>query len=127
MISRRGEVPAAWNAAYAESLGITPPNDAQGCLQDIHWSGGLLGYFPTYALGNMYAAQLFETARRSLGDLESLFAKGEFQPLREWLNENIHRLGRQFEPSGLIERITGRSSFAPAAREAPQGKVRVDL
>ena len=101
------DVPTAWNAAYTESLGITPPNDAQGCLQDIHWSGGLLGYFPTYALGNMYAAQMFEAARRTLGDLDALFAKGEFTPLREWLNVNVHRFGRQFVPSRLIERITG--------------------
>jgi carboxypeptidase Taq len=101
------DVPAVWNATYTESLGITPPNDAQGCLQDIHWSGGLLGYFPTYALGNMYAAQLFEAARRALGDLDALFAKGEFAPLREWLNTNVHKYGRQFVPSRLIERITG--------------------
>jgi carboxypeptidase Taq len=103
---RPADVPAAWNSAYSESLGITPPNDAQGCLQDIHWSGGLLGYFPTYALGNMYAAQLFEAARRSFGDLDALFAKGEFTPLREWLNSNVHKHGRQFVPSRLIERIT---------------------
>ncbi len=101
------DVPAAWNSVYTESLGITPPNDAQGCLQDIHWSHGLLGYFPTYALGNMYAAQLFEAARRSLGDLDALFAKGEFTPLREWLNSNVHKYGRQFVPSRLVERITG--------------------
>lgn len=101
------DVPAAWNKAYAESLGITPPNDAQGCLQDVHWSAGLLGYFPTYALGNMYAAQLFEAARRSLGDLDALFAKGDFTPLREWLNTNVHRYGRQYLPSRLVERITG--------------------
>jgi carboxypeptidase Taq len=101
------EVPAAWNAAYTASLGITPPDDAQGCLQDVHWSAGLLGYFPTYALGNMYAAQLFEVARKALGDLDALFAKGEFTPLREWLNANVHRYGRQFPPSRLVERITG--------------------
>ena len=101
------DVPAAWNKAYTESLGITPPNDSQGCLQDVHWSAGLLGYFPTYALGNMYAAQLFEAARRSLGDLDALFAKGDFTPLREWLNTNVHRYGRQYLPSRLVERITG--------------------
>ena len=91
---RRGRLPAAWNAAYAESLGITPPNDAQGCLQDIHWSGGLLGYFPTYALGNMYAAQLFETARRSLGDLESLFAKGELSAAAQMVEREHPSFGK---------------------------------
>jgi carboxypeptidase Taq len=102
------DVPAAWNAEYKRSLGITPPDDAQGCLQDIHWSGGMLGYFPTYALGNMYAAQLYTTARKSLGDLDAQLAKGEFLPLREWLREHVHRLGRQYLPGQLIERITGK-------------------
>jgi carboxypeptidase Taq len=104
---RPADVPAAWNEAYSQSLGITPPDDALGCLQDIHWSGGLLGYFPTYALGNMYAAQLFDAARLALGDVEGQFAKGEFAPLREWLNANVHNYGRQFVPSRLIERATG--------------------
>jgi len=73
----------------------------------VHWSAGLLGYFPTYALGNMYAAQLFEAARRSLGDLDALIAKGDFKPLKEWLNKNVHHYGRQYLPSRLVERITG--------------------
>ncbi len=102
------DVPAAWNDQYTQSLGITPANDAEGCLQDIHWSGGGLGYFPTYALGNMYAAQLFVTARKDLGDLDARFAKGEFVPLREWLREHVHRLGRQYLPGKLIEKITGK-------------------
>jgi carboxypeptidase Taq len=101
------DVPAAWNAQYAQSLGITPTSDAEGCLQDIHWSGGMLGYFPTYALGNMYAAQLFTAARKAVGDLDSQFAKGEFAPLRNWLKENVHRLGRRYMPGPLVERITG--------------------
>jgi carboxypeptidase Taq len=102
------DVPAAWNAQYTQSLGITPANDAEGCLQDIHWSGGMLGYFPTYALGNMYAAQLFVTARKTLGDFDAQFAKGEFVPLRDWLKEHVHQLGRQYLPGRLIERITGK-------------------
>jgi carboxypeptidase Taq len=101
------DVPAAWNAQYTQSLGITPVKDAEGCLQDIHWSGGMLGYFPTYALGNMYAAQLFATARKAVGDLDGQFGKGEFAPLRDWLRENVHRLGRRYLPGPLIERITG--------------------
>jgi len=101
------DVPAAWNEQYSKSLGITPFDDAQGCLQDIHWSGGMIGYFPTYALGNMYAAQLFEAAGRAVGDLTLMFARGEFEPLRKWLNVNVHRFGRQFVPSRLIERVSG--------------------
>ena len=101
------DVPAAWNEAFTKSFGITPADDAQGCLQDIHWSGGMIGYFPTYALGNMYAAQFFAAARRSLGDLDAQFARGEFAPLTEWLNTNIHRRGKQFPAAKLVEVVTG--------------------
>ena len=69
----------------------------QGCLQDIHWSGGAIGYFPTYTLGNLYAAQFFEQAREDLGDLDAMFA-GEFAPLLDWLRENIHRHGKRSPP-----------------------------
>ena len=111
------DVPAAWNEKFTEFLGITPPDDAQGCLQDIHWSAGLIGYFPTYALGNMYAAQFFEAARRELGDLDAQFAAGEFEPLRTWLNRNIHRRGKQYRAHHLIEVVTGQPlSHAPLMR-----------
>ena len=72
------DVPAAWNERMKKYLGLTPPDDASGCLQDIHWSGGAIGYFPTYTLGNLYAAQFFEQARKDLGDLDAMFARGEF-------------------------------------------------
>ena len=85
------------------------PNDSQGCLQDIHWSGGLFGYFPTYALGNMYAAQFYNAARRDLGDLEEQFAKGQFKPLKAWLNEKIHRHGKRYPARRLVEVVTGES------------------
>lgn len=101
------DLPAAWNEKFAAYLGITPPSDSLGCLQDIHWSEGLIGYFPTYALGNMYGAQLFEAARRELGDLDAQFAAGEFRPLKEWLNEKVHRHGRRYSPARLIELATG--------------------
>jgi carboxypeptidase Taq len=100
------DVPAAWNEAYQRYLSIAPPDDARGCLQDIHWSGGMIGYFPTYALGNMYAAQLYEAAERSLGKLDARLARGDFAPLTRWLNENVHRHGRRYRPGRLIERIT---------------------
>ncbi len=101
------DVPAVWNETFTRYLGITPPDDAQGCLQDIHWSAGLIGYFPTYALGKMYAAQFFAAAQKELGDLDEQFARGEFQPLRDWLRENIHRRGRQYRAGELVQVVTG--------------------
>ena len=76
-------------------------------LQDIHWSAGLIGYFPTYALGNLSAAQLFRQADADLGGLAGQFARGEFQPLREWLGEKIHRQGQRYSAAELIRRVTG--------------------
>jgi len=102
------DVPAAWNELFTKSFQLTPANDAEGCLQDIHWSGGLLGYFPTYALGNLYAAQFFDAAQRDLGDLGEQFARGEFAPLKNWLNEKIHRHGRRYPARKLVEVVTGK-------------------
>lgn len=108
------DLPEAWNQKYEEYLGITPPDNADGVLQDVHWSAGLIGYFPTYTLGNLFAAQLFDAAGDELGDLNAMFARGEFRPLREWLNENIHRHGRVYSPNELIQRATGKPiSSAP--------------
>jgi len=104
---RAPELPAAWSELYQQYLGIKPDNDRNGCLQDIHWSEGLIGYFPTYTLGNVYAAQLFTAAERALGPLEEAFAVGEFRALRDWLVENIHRHGRRYRAPALIERATG--------------------
>lgn len=101
------DVPAAWNEAYESYLGLTPPDDAVGCMQDIHWSCGFLGYFPTYALGNMYAAQLYTAAEKDLGSLDEQFAAGHFGPLKTWLNENIHARGKQFLAPDLIRNVTG--------------------
>ena len=102
------DVPGAWNETVEKFLGIKPTNDALGCLQDIHWSGGLVGYFPTYALGNMYAAQFFETAQEQLGPLDQQFREGEFQPLKNWLNEQIHRHGKRYPANRLVQVVTGR-------------------
>ena len=101
------DVPAAWNAAFEQSFGLTPPDDAQGCLQDIHWSMGIFGYFPTYALGNLYAAQFFAAARRALPELDDQFRRGEFAPLLDWLRTNIHQHGKRFRAPELVERVTG--------------------
>jgi carboxypeptidase Taq len=91
---------------------LTPTDAAKGCLQDVHWSGGSLGYFPTYTLGNLYAAQFFEQAQKDLGDLDAMFRKGEFAPLLGWLREKIHRHGKRFTASELVKRITGQALSA---------------
>ena len=109
-----GDLPTAWNEKYASYLGIRPTNDAEGVLQDVHWSAGLFGYFPTYALGNLYAAQFFAQAKRDLGDLESAFRRGDFSPLRDWLRRHIHSQGRRYTAAQLVERVTG----APLTHEA---------
>ena len=84
-----------------------PANDAEGCLQDIHWSAGLIGYFPTYTLGNVYAAQLFAAAQAELGGLDDAFARGDFGGLLGWLREKVHRQGQRYRAADLIERVTG--------------------
>jgi carboxypeptidase Taq len=104
---RPADVPAAWNDKYQQYLGIASGSDADGCLQDVHWSGGLFGYFPTYALGKLYAAQFFATAEEQIGPLSEQFALGEFQPLLKWLRENIHRQGQRYTASELVRRVTG--------------------
>ena len=101
------EVPEAWNAKYGQYLGITPPDDARGCLQDVHWSFGLVGYFPTYTLGNVYMAQLFAKADADLGDLHAQFARGEFAPLLDWLRKHVHSQGQRHAPKDLIAHVTG--------------------
>ena len=101
------DLPAAWKEKYERYLGITPPNDADGALQDVHWSAGLFGYFPTYSLGNLYAGQFFAQANHDLGALHASFRRGEFQPLLDWLRQNIHRHGQRWSASELVQRITG--------------------
>jgi carboxypeptidase Taq len=100
------DLPGAWNAAYRRYLGIAPANDAEGCLQDIHWSAGLFGYFPTYTLGNLFAAQLFARAREELGTLDEQFASGQFSELLNWLRDRVHRHGRRYRSTSLVERAT---------------------
>jgi len=101
------DVPAAWSDRLHGLLGVRPSTEGRGCLQDVHWSGGSLGYFPTYTLGNLFSAQLFEAAGRDLGDLDASFARGEFAPLREWLREKVHRHGQRYLPQELITLATG--------------------
>ena len=108
------DLPAAWNEKYVQYLGIRPGNDADGVLQDIHWAAGLVGYFPTYSLGNLYASQFFAQAEAELGSLAPQFAAGEFQPLGDWLREKIHAHGQCYSAAELVERTTGKPlSHAP--------------
>jgi carboxypeptidase Taq len=104
---RPGDLPGAWNERFTKMLGLTPPDDRRGCLQDIHWSMGGIGYFPTYTLGNLYAAQLMRAAREQTPGLDDGFARGEFRPLKSWLNEKVHRPGRSYWSEALCRRITG--------------------
>jgi carboxypeptidase Taq len=101
------DLPAAWDERFEQDFGLRPPNAAAGVLQDIHWSAGLIGYFPTYTLGNLSAAQLMEAAGQRLGDLDGQFAAGDFAPLLGWLRSEIHAAGRMFESDPLVERATG--------------------
>ena len=101
------DLPELWNSRMEELLGLTPPDDARGVMQDIHWSMGGIGYFPTYTLGNLYGAQIFEAARRALPELDTQIRRGEFLPLREWLRENVHLHGRRYQASEMVEKVSG--------------------
>jgi carboxypeptidase Taq len=102
------DIPAAWNAAVKQYLGIVPPTDTVGCLQDVHWSHGSFGYFPTYTLGNLYSAQFFAAANKDLGGLEAGFEKGNFKPLKNWLTEKIHSQGQRYRAGDLCKFATGK-------------------
>ncbi|NJN17332.1 MAG: carboxypeptidase M32 [Oscillochloris sp.] len=101
------DLPAAWNAKMQAYLGLTPPDDAVGVLQDIHWSGGMIGYFPTYTLGNVISAQLYGAAQQQQAGLSDELAGGEYGGLLHWLRANLHAHGRKFTPRELLQRITG--------------------
>ena len=101
------DIPDAWNARMADLVGVRPPNDREGCLQDVHWSMGVFGYFPTYALGNLYAAQFFAAARRDIPDLDDRIRNGDLKALLEWLRANIHRQGMRYRANELCEEVTG--------------------
>lgn len=101
------DLPEIWDTKMDEYLGIVPPDDARGVLQDVHWSGGMLGYFSTYALGNLISAQLWEKINADIPDLDEQFCRGEFGALLAWLREKIHVHGRKYEPQELVQRVTG--------------------
>jgi carboxypeptidase Taq len=99
----------AWNAGMKALLGVVPQNDAEGVLQDVHWSNGLIGYFPTYSLGNLLSVQLFEKAHAAIPALAAQIENGDFAALLDWLRTNVHQCGRKFLPSQLIQLATGES------------------
>jgi carboxypeptidase Taq len=101
------DLPEAWNARFQQYLGIPVTNDSDGVLQDVHWSAGLIGYFPTYALGNLIAGQLWERAHTDIGDLEDQLSAGDLGPLREWLRQRVHRYGAKFTTAELLAREAG--------------------
>jgi carboxypeptidase Taq len=101
------DVPEAWNAAMTRDIGVTPPNDSQGCLQDIHWSSGMFGSFCTYTIGNVMGAQLFETAMEQ-PSLSDCFGRGDYAPLHDWLKEHVWQHGRRFGRDEILRRSTGR-------------------
>ena len=101
------DLPEIWNTKMQDYLGVTPPNDAKGVLQDIHWSGGAIGYFSTYALGNLVSAQLWEKINADIHDLDDQIRKGDFSQLLDWLRKNIHQYGQKYEPQTLVEKVTG--------------------
>ncbi len=101
------EIPNVWNEMFEDWFGIQVPNDTLGCLQDVHWSYGAFGYFPTYTLGNLYAAQLMEKMEDELGDVEEIIRSGNWSSLLTWLRDNVHSHGMLYDPSELIEKATG--------------------
>src|SRR2546423_3328581 len=108
------QLPDEWNSRMWDYLGITVPDDTDGVLQDVHWSGGSIGYFPTYALGNLISAQIWERVVADVPDVYDSFEQGEFAPLRDWLREQLHRHGRQYTPRETLERVAGTSQIDPA-------------
>lgn len=98
---------AAWNEKMKQYLNIVPSNSADGVLQDVHWASGLIGYFPTYVLGNLYAAQFYHQAGKDLPGLRQDIREGNLLGLREWLRDRVHRHGRRYKPAELVEKVTG--------------------
>ena len=101
------DVPAAWNSLYQQYLGVDVPSDTQGCLQDSHWSGGSIGYFPSYALGSAYGPQLLAVMEQQIGSVDALVESGELAKVTGWLKEKIHRHARFYKPGQLFEMVCG--------------------
>jgi len=118
------DVPRTWNAKVKDYLGLDVPDDRRGCLQDVHWSFGLIGYFPTYTLGNLYAAQLWEKILTDIPALKAQMAQGNFGELKGWLNSNIHVVGKRHRAADLCQKITGKPLSADPFMRHLEGKLR---
>jgi carboxypeptidase Taq len=118
------DLPGEWNRSYKQYLGVDVPDDRRGCLQDVHWSFGLIGYFPTYTLGNLYCAQLWETINAQIPDLSARMSRGEFGELKKWLNTNIHAHGKRYRAGELCEMLTGKPLGADPLLRHLEGKLR---
>lgn len=118
------DLPGAWNERIRDDLGLEVPDDRRGCLQDVHWSMGAIGYFPTYTLGNLYAAQFWRALRDQIQDLDEQISKGEFHELLEWLTREIHQHGRRYTAPQLCMRVTGSPLSSDALMEYLEGKLR---
>jgi carboxypeptidase Taq len=120
------DLPGEWNKRFKSMFGLDVPDDRRGCLQDVHWSFGLIGYFPTYTLGNLYAAQLWETINSPghIPDLKQRMARGDFAPLKAWLNRNIHAHGRRYRAGELCQMLTGKPLSAEPLMRHLEGKLR---
>jgi len=118
------DLPGEWNKAYKQNLGLTVPDDTRGCLQDVHWSFGLIGYFPTYTLGNLYCAQFWETINKAIPDLRERIGRGDFAPLKSWLNTNIHAHGRRYRADELCRMLTGKALSADPLMRHLESKLR---
>lgn len=118
------DLPGEWNERFEKSLGLRVPDDRRGCLQDVHWSFGLVGYFATYTLGNLYAAQFWEKINKDIKDLPARISKGDFAPLLAWLRKKIHQHGKRYRAGELCELVTGRPLSSEPLLRHLEGKVR---
>ncbi|HEY8538942.1 MAG TPA: carboxypeptidase M32, partial [Steroidobacteraceae bacterium] len=116
------DLPEAWNSRIQDRLGVRPANDAEGCLQDVHWAVGSFGYFPSYAIGAVIAGQLYESLRNARPELDDEIAAGEFSGLFGWLRENVHSLGASLSTPDLIRKATGKPLSASAWLRYIEGK-----
>lgn len=120
---KAGDLPDAWNSLYKKYLGIMPPTDAEGVLQDIHWAHGSLGYFPTYTLGSFYAAQFFNTISKQIPDIDGCIKNGNLLQIKHWLNEHIHKHGRLLSAKELCTQVTGETLNVKYYIEYMQNKI----
>lgn len=118
------DMPAAWNAKYKEYLGIEPESDSVGCLQDVHWSMGSIGYFPTYSMGNLLSYQIWSRLQGDLGDTDALIRSGNFAPILGWLQEKVYQQGKKYTPKDLVMRVTGKPMGADEYLEGLGAKYR---